>query len=76
VRDAVKRALPKDAPSRASSASNGKAAGEAAPAGRSRRRPSRRLSVMKIDVTTLDGASAGSVELDDAIFGLEPREDL
>lgn len=31
---------------------------------------------MKIDVISLDGASAGSVELNDAIFGLEPREDL
>ncbi len=31
---------------------------------------------MKIDVTSLDGASSGSVELNDAIFGLEPREDL
>ncbi len=31
---------------------------------------------MKLDVTTLDGAAAGSVELDEAIFGLEPRADL
>jgi large subunit ribosomal protein L4 len=31
---------------------------------------------MKLDVTTLDGAAAGSVELDDAIFGLEPRADI
>ena len=31
---------------------------------------------MKLDVTTLDGGSAGSVELSDAIFGLEPRPDL
>ena len=31
---------------------------------------------MKLDVTTLDGASSGSVELSDAIFGLEPRQDL
>jgi large subunit ribosomal protein L4 len=31
---------------------------------------------MKIDISTLDGASAGSVELDEAIFGLEPRPDL
>jgi large subunit ribosomal protein L4 len=31
---------------------------------------------VKIDVLSLDGASAGSVELNDAIFGLEPREDL
>lgn len=31
---------------------------------------------MKLDVTTLEGASVGSVELNDSIFGLEPREDL
>ena len=30
---------------------------------------------MKLDITTLDGAGAGSVELDEAIFGLEPRPD-
>jgi large subunit ribosomal protein L4 len=31
---------------------------------------------MKIDVTTLEGGKAGSVELDETIFGLEPRADL
>jgi large subunit ribosomal protein L4 len=31
---------------------------------------------MRIDISTLDGGSAGSVELDEAIFGLEPRPDL
>ena len=31
---------------------------------------------MDIRVTTLDGGSAGSVTLDDAIFGLEPRADI
>jgi len=31
---------------------------------------------MKIDVTSIGGAAAGSLELNDAIFGLEPREDL
>lgn len=31
---------------------------------------------MKADVTTLDAGSAGSVDLSDAIFGLEPRADL
>jgi large subunit ribosomal protein L4 len=31
---------------------------------------------MKIDVTSIGGAAAGSVELSDAIFGLDPREDL
>jgi len=31
---------------------------------------------MKIAVTTLAGADAGSVELDEAVFGLEPRVDI
>jgi large subunit ribosomal protein L4 len=31
---------------------------------------------MKLDVTSLDGAAAGSIELSDAVFGLEPRADL
>ena len=31
---------------------------------------------MKLDVKTLDGQSAGSIELSDEIFGLEPRADL
>ena len=31
---------------------------------------------MKRDVITLDGASAGEVELDDAVFGVEPRKDI
>jgi large subunit ribosomal protein L4 len=31
---------------------------------------------MKLDVTTLEGGSAGSVDLNEAIFGLEPRADL
>lgn len=31
---------------------------------------------MKIDVIKLDGAAAGSVELADDIFGLEPRRDI
>jgi large subunit ribosomal protein L4 len=31
---------------------------------------------MKIDITTFNGGQAGSVELDDAIFGLEPRADI
>jgi large subunit ribosomal protein L4 len=31
---------------------------------------------MKIDVTSLNGENAGSIELDDAIFGLAPRQDL
>jgi large subunit ribosomal protein L4 len=31
---------------------------------------------MELKVTTLDGKEAGSVELPDAIFGLEPRQDI
>jgi len=31
---------------------------------------------MKLNVTTLEGKDAGSVELSDAIFGLEPRVDI
>ena len=31
---------------------------------------------MKLDVTTLEGKTAGSVELNEAIFGLEPRADI
>ena len=31
---------------------------------------------MKIDITSLEGSTSGSIELKDDIFGLEPREDL
>jgi large subunit ribosomal protein L4 len=31
---------------------------------------------MKIDITSLDGEAAGSMDLNDAIFGLVPRKDL
>jgi large subunit ribosomal protein L4 len=31
---------------------------------------------VKIDITSLDGSSTGSIDLKDDIFGLEPREDL
>jgi large subunit ribosomal protein L4 len=31
---------------------------------------------VKLDVTSLDGETAGSIELSDEIFGLEPRADL
>ena len=31
---------------------------------------------MKLDVIKLDGANAGSVDLDEALFGLEPRADI
>ena len=31
---------------------------------------------MKLDVITLDGGKAGSIDLDEALFGLEPRADI
>jgi large subunit ribosomal protein L4 len=31
---------------------------------------------MKMDVITLDGGKAGSIDLDEALFGLEPRADI
>src|SRR4051812_49494736 len=31
---------------------------------------------MELKVTTLEGKAAGSVQLSDAIFGLEPRKDI
>ena len=31
---------------------------------------------MKLDVQTLDAKKSGSVDLDDSVFGLEPRKDL
>ena len=31
---------------------------------------------MKLDVLNLDNAKAGSIDLDDGIFGLEPRKDI
>jgi large subunit ribosomal protein L4 len=31
---------------------------------------------MKLDIVTLDGAAAGSVDLDDSIFGVAPRADI
>ena len=31
---------------------------------------------MQANVTTLDSGAAGTVELADSIFGLEPRQDL
>ena len=31
---------------------------------------------MKLDITSVDGAADGSIDLDDSIFGLEPRQDL
>lgn len=31
---------------------------------------------MKLDITSHDGEGSGSIDLDDSIFGLEPRQDL
>lgn len=31
---------------------------------------------MKLDMISLDGASAGSIDLDEALFGLDPRADI
>jgi large subunit ribosomal protein L4 len=31
---------------------------------------------MELKVTTLEGKDAGSVQLSDAIFGLDPRKDI
>ena len=70
VRDAVKKALPKDAPK------PGKYRHGRAAFGRTRPREAGEAAIVKIDITSLDGDAAGSIELDDAIFGLEPREDL
>src|SRR6202162_4846465 len=42
----------------------------------SKRRPSRRACEMELKVTTLEGKAAGSVQLSDEIFGLEPRQDI
>src|ERR1700730_9446313 len=40
------------------------------------RKPSRRACEMELKVTTLEGKAAGSVQLSDEIFGLEPRKDI
>ena len=73
VRDAVKKAPPKDLPkpgkfrlARRREADSAGAAGAA----------KRRGRVMDLKVTTLDGKEAGSVTLNKDIFGLEPRTDL
>src|SRR6478735_1705119 len=39
-------------------------------------RPIRRAHDMELKIMSLDGKAAGSVELPDAIFGLEPRADI
>src|SRR5258705_5223668 len=40
------------------------------------RPPTRRARDMELKIMSLDGKDAGSVELSDAIFGLEPRADI
>ena len=70
VRDAVKKPLPKDAPK------PGKFSWSMAAARQLQRRPSRRAREMELKVTTLEGKEAGSVQLSDEIFGLEPRKDI
>ena len=72
IRDAVKRKLPNDVPmpGKFRTGSNGAAPAEAGLAG------SRGERVMKLDITTLEGKSAGSVDLNETIFGLDPRADL
>src|SRR5256714_7564112 len=45
-------------------------------ASRLRLATSRRDREMELKVTTLEGKEAGSVQLSDAIFGLEPRKDI
>src|SRR5256885_5661026 len=40
------------------------------------RRPSRRAREMELKVITLEGKAAGSVQLSDEIFGLDPRKDI
>ena len=70
VRDAVKKAPPKDA-AEARQVPLAEAARRPAP----RRRPKEGGRVMDLKVTTLDGKEAGSVTLNEDIFGLEPRAD-
>ena len=74
VRDAVKRPLPEGC-AQARLVPQGGGAPEAARR-RGRRRSTSGAEVMKAAVKTLDAQSAGEVELNDAIFGLEPRKDL
>ena len=64
VRDAVKKPLPADAPV------PGKFRAPAAAESQGS------LTAMKFDVTSIDGAASGSLELKDEVFGLEPRADL
>ena len=72
VRDAVKKPLPKDAPAPGKFRVH-RRGGRRRAAGRS---GEGRVTAMKFDMTSIDGSAAGSLELSDAVFGLEPRADL
>ena len=80
LRDAVKRSLPDAAPKPGAFR---KGSGEAANGHTDARAGSRASTsrggeprVMQADVTTLDAKKAGTVELPDDVFGLEPRPDI
>ena len=75
VRDAVKKAPPKDLPKPGKFKAPRRPSAAAAQRPKLRRLPKLRRKVrdMELKVTTLDGKEAGSVTLSDAIFGLEPR---
>ncbi len=73
VRDAVKHARHKDAPMPASVKKREKN-GSGRPRKPAERR--RRAETMKTKVLNLDNKAAGEIDLNDAIFGLEPRADL
>ena len=78
VRDAVKKALPKDAPKPGKfRLAGGRQRAERAEAPtRSRAAEARRARDMELKVTTLDGDDGRFGHLSDAIFGLEPRADI
>ena len=67
VRDAVKVALPANAP---------KPAAIRAGCGQDRSSGHRGSRIMDLKITTLGGKDAGTLTLSDAIFGLEPRADI
>jgi hypothetical protein len=83
LRDAVKKPLPDGRPDAGSVPQGSQAADKPArrpaeaPAPRQARRdPEKGTSDGVRKVTTLDGKAAGTVELPDEIFGLEPRADI
>ena len=76
IRDAVKRKLPADVPQPGKFRENGSFRCSRHRSSGSRGSRFRGERVMKLDITTLDGDGAGSIDLDETIFGLEPRADL